>query len=136
MLVLADLDGLKAINDTFGHREGDRALIEAAEVLRETFRESDILGRLGGDEFAALPIDASQESVEFLSTRVQEKVKARNAQDGRRYTLSLSIGAVHFEAKQPYSIDELMAQADASMYEHKRTKRIARLEQDERPTTE
>ncbi len=136
VLVLTDLDGLKGINDTFGHREGDRALIETAEVLRETFRESDILGRLGGDEFAALPIDASEESVEFLSTRVQEKVKARNAQDGRRYTLSLSVGAVLFETKQPYSIDELMAQADASMYEHKRTKRIARLEQDERPTTE
>ncbi len=60
LFFFADLDGLKWINDTLGHEEGDRALIEAATVFKETFRTSDIVARLGGDEFAALAIDTNE----------------------------------------------------------------------------
>ena len=60
-LYFADLDGLKWINDTLGHEEGDKALIEAATVFKETFRTSDIIARLGGDEYAALAIDITEE---------------------------------------------------------------------------
>ena len=59
VLFFIDVDGLKQINDSFGHSEGDNALIRTAEVLRMTFRESDVLARIGGDEFGALAIEAS-----------------------------------------------------------------------------
>src|SRR5690606_30591217 len=58
-LLFADLDGLKQINDTFGHLEGDRALVSAAQILRQSFRSADIIARLGGDEFTVFPLEAA-----------------------------------------------------------------------------
>ena len=126
MLFFADLDGLKQINDTFGHREGDRALIGATDVLAETFRESDIIARIGGDEFAVLAIEASGASAAILASRLQENLEAHNAQQNRHYKLSLSFGVARYDPESPCSIEELMRIADARMYEHKRTKQNCR----------
>ena len=120
LLLMADVDKLKAINDTWGHQEGSLALIDTARVLTGTFRESDIIARLGGDEFAVLAIKVTSDNTAAITTRLQEKLKALNAQADRRYTLSLSVGVALYEATQAASIKELMAQADASMYEQKR----------------
>lgn len=119
LLLVADVDKLKAINDTLGHQEGNLALIDTARVLTGTFRESDIIARLSGDEFAALAIEAGADNTAAMTTRLQERLKARNAQADRRYTLSLSVGVALYDATHASSIEELMARADASMYEQK-----------------
>jgi diguanylate cyclase (GGDEF)-like protein/PAS domain S-box-containing protein len=122
IVVYADLDGLKEINDSFGHHEGDRALAGAAELLKETFRSSDILARLGGDEFIVLAAITQDESAELLTHRLQEQFAVSNTLHGRPYDLSVSVGVAHFGDDDRYSIEELMAQADHAMYEDKRRK--------------
>lgn len=123
LLLFADLDDMKQINDRLGHQQGDLALIDTASVLKETFREADIIARIGGDEFAVLAIEAGQDSADILRTRLQENLDARNAKGGGRpYTLAISVGMARYDPSHPYSIDELMARADASMYEQKQRK--------------
>jgi diguanylate cyclase (GGDEF)-like protein/PAS domain S-box-containing protein len=120
LLLFADLDNLKRINDTFGHQEGDRALIEAADVLKETFRESDIMARIGGDEFVVLAVETNGDGAEILATRLRENLEARNAKGDRRYELSLSVGIARYDPEHPCSIDELVTRADRAMYKRKR----------------
>jgi diguanylate cyclase (GGDEF)-like protein/PAS domain S-box-containing protein len=119
LLLFADFDELKRINDALGHSEGDLALIEIASALKETFRESDIIARIGGDEFVVLAIETDGASAEILTTRLQENLEARNAKEDRRYKLSLSVGIARYDPKHPCSIDELLARADRLMYEQK-----------------
>ena len=122
LLFFADLDKMKQINDTLGHQEGDKALVEIATILKEVFRESDIIGRVGGDEFAILVIDTTDETREVLMKRLHNYLDDYNRLEGRSYTLSLSIGIAPYDPKKPFSLDELMAQADTLMYEEKRNK--------------
>jgi diguanylate cyclase (GGDEF)-like protein/PAS domain S-box-containing protein len=122
-IVYADLDGLKEINDSLGHHEGDRALARAAEILKDSFRSSDIVARIGGDEFVVLAALTHDESAESLSQRLQENFDASNATRARPYNLALSVGIAHCDDKQNHSIEELMAQADRAMYDDKRRKR-------------
>jgi len=122
LLPLADLDGLKSINDAFGHREGDLTLIETASVLKETFRGSDIIARIGGDEFAVIAIEAGPDSAEILRDRLSKNLEASNAGGSRRYTLSISLGIATYDPKHPCTIDELLARADARLYEQKRSR--------------
>jgi diguanylate cyclase (GGDEF)-like protein/PAS domain S-box-containing protein len=119
-LLFADFDHLKQINDTFGHREGDRALIETANILKETLRESDIIGRIGGDEFVVLATETDAASTKILATRLQENLEARNARGDLCYELSLSVGLAYYDPENPCSIEELLARADRAMYEKKR----------------
>jgi diguanylate cyclase (GGDEF)-like protein/PAS domain S-box-containing protein len=121
LVVYADLDGLKEINDSYGHHEGDRALATTAQILKETFRSSDILARLGGDEFVALAAIEVDEGADSLTDRLQEQFRASNALRTRPYNLSVSVGVANFEDER-YSIEDLMAQADRAMYEEKRRK--------------
>jgi diguanylate cyclase (GGDEF)-like protein/PAS domain S-box-containing protein len=123
VILYADLDGLNEINDSLGHHEGDRALVKAAEIFRDTFRSSDILARLGGDEFVVLAAIDSEESTESLATRLQEKFSGSNANRNRPYNLSISVGLARFDLEAEHSIEDLMARADRAMYEDKRRKR-------------
>jgi diguanylate cyclase (GGDEF)-like protein len=127
LLTFIDLDGLKGINDTLGHEEGDRALIDAANVLRQTFRESDVIARLGGDEFAVLSIDATDMNPEDLSKRLQENINAGNAKETRPYRLAMSWGTVVYDPGYPLSLDELMSSADERMYAQKKVKSNRRI---------
>jgi diguanylate cyclase (GGDEF)-like protein/PAS domain S-box-containing protein len=122
VVVYADLDGLKIINDSFGHKEGDRALIKTAELLKETFRSSDVLGRLGGDEFTALAAVEPDGGVEKLISRLEQKFANYNALKLVPYKLSISIGMAKLDADSTQSMEDLMAMADLSMYENKRRK--------------
>ncbi len=122
LLFFADLDKMKQINDTLGHHEGDKALIEIATILKEVFRESDIIGRMGGDEFAILAIDTSDETREVLIHRLRNILDNYNRPEGRSYQLSLSIGIAHYNTETSLTLDELMTQADTLMYEEKRKK--------------
>ena len=121
IVLYADLDGLKGINDSYGHHEGDRALATAGQLLKETFRSSDVLARLGGDEFVALAAVEADEGAESLTDRLQEQFDTHNALSNCPYSLSVSVGVANFEDDR-YSIEELMAQADRAMYEEKRAK--------------
>ena len=122
-LYFADLDGLKWINDTLGHEEGDKALSEVAAVLKETFRTSDIIARMGGDEFAVLAIDTTEVNYEIFTTRLQSLIDTRNNQGNRRYRLSISLGCSYYDPENPCSLNELIARADKLMYEQKQSKK-------------
>ena len=119
-----DLDGLKHINDTFGHQEGNHALLDTANVLRDSFRQSDILGRYGGDEFAVVVSDAAEGSAATVMNRVLEKVRVRNAQRGVRYPLSLSIGIAASDPMRSPDLGQLLHRADTLMYQQKRQRRL------------
>jgi diguanylate cyclase (GGDEF)-like protein len=121
LLLFIDMDDLKWINDHYGHNEGDQALKEFARILRQTFRESDIIARIGGDEFVVLFMSTDENS-ERLLTRLYENLKEYNDQPSQRYPLSISVGTAQFEPESPASIDELLFKADASMYAQKRKK--------------
>ncbi len=123
-LVYADLDGLKGINDSFGHKEGDRALIKTAELLKETFRSSDVLGRLGGDEFTALAMVEPGDGVDQLVARLEQTFDNYNALKIAPYRLSISIGVAQLNADGAQTMEDLMALADIAMYENKRRKQI------------
>ena len=123
LLFFIDLDGLKWINDTLGHEEGDKAIIETATVFKETFRTSDIIARLGGDEYAALAIEITETNSEIITARLQSLIDTRNNQENRRYRLSMSVGCSYYDPENPCSIDELIARADKLMYEQKQNKK-------------
>jgi diguanylate cyclase (GGDEF)-like protein len=119
LLLFCDVDNLKKINDSYGHREGDLALIHTADALEQTFRDSDILARLGGDEFVVLATEASVQTSEVLLRRLEKALKKSNAGESR-YQLSLSVGVARFDPKRAISLGELIAQADEAMYDQKR----------------
>jgi diguanylate cyclase (GGDEF)-like protein len=121
LLLYCDVDNLKKINDSFGHQEGDLALIHSADALEKAFRDSDILARLGGDEFVVLASEASDQTKEVLLRRLEKTLKKTNAGE-TRYQLTLSVGAARFDPKRAVSLGELMAQADEAMYEQKRNR--------------
>ena len=125
-LFYADLNGMKKINDSFGHAIGDLALQDTAAILRETFRETDVVARLGGDEFAALSLESKLVSPDMVVARLQARVDAYNATGKRSYRLSISIGAAHFQPDKHDSIETLMAEADAAMYRIKQHAGLAR----------
>ena len=122
LLLFIDLDGMKRINDEFGHNEGDNALINTAAILNRSFRSSDIIARLGGDEFTVLVTDLHANKEEAIA-RLNENLKAYNAADTRNHKLAFSIGVATLEPERMTCFEELLEQADQAMYEQKRMKR-------------
>jgi len=120
LLVFADLDNMKKINDTLGHRQGDAMLTCAAKVLKETFRRSDVIARIGGDEFAVLALEAKEESMDILRERLQKNMQAVECGISPHFKLSLSVGIVYYDPRHPCSMEELLHRADLLMYEQKR----------------
>ena len=123
LLIFIDLDDLKKINDQYGHTEGDQALAAVAELLKATFRESDILGRVGGDEFAVLAINVQEHSDRVISERLRESLAAFNRVYQRGYEISFSWGMVYYDPSEHTTLDSLLDKADALMYENKRHKK-------------
>jgi len=119
-MLYCDLDDLKGINDVLGHQKGDWALIDTANILKETFRNSDIIARIGGDEFVVVPIEPAEESLEIVVSRLQQAVEMDNAKSKRDYVLSISTGTAYFDPLSACTVDELLSQADKSMYKQKR----------------
>ena len=126
LLFCCDVDDLKTINDSYGHQEGDLALIHTADVLETTFRDSDILARFGGDEFVVLASEASDQGQETILFRLEQNLKTANAEESR-FKLSLSIGVARYDSKFPSTLGDLMMRADRAMYEHKAAHRRNRL---------
>jgi diguanylate cyclase (GGDEF)-like protein len=120
-----DLDNLKQINDSFGHAVGSATLTETGELLKHTFRETDVMGRLGGDEFAVAG-NFSHAAISVATERLREASALRNSEAGRRFALNLSIGHVTSEVTGHESLRELLTHADEAMYEEKRRKKSIR----------
>jgi diguanylate cyclase (GGDEF)-like protein len=120
-ILYLDIDGFKNINDELGHKEGDNALIDTAGILKDTFRESDIIARIGGDEFAVLLTEHAGPDVEnIMVEHLRENVKAFNDKGVRKYQLLFSIGIAGYDSLCPCSIDELLMRADDLMYKEKK----------------
>lgn len=123
VLIYADIDGLKEINDTLGHRVGSQAIAAVAETLRHSSRDSDIVARLGGDEFAILAPNVPPEESGWLLERLRRNLQLYNKRDELDFQLSLSIGSIEIDHKDELSIEELMARADEMMYQEKRRRK-------------
>ncbi len=126
-MVYLDLDRFKTINDSLGHHVGDRALLKVADILKATFRRSDIIARLGGDEFGVLALEASRESSEMLIERLRSSVVEFNQTSPEPYEISVSIGMARHEDGMHICLDELVTEADNAMYREKHSKRSAEL---------
>ena len=122
LLVFVDVDKMKTINDTYGHDEGDKVLEDVAKVLRDTFRESDVISRVGGDEFVIFSLQETRESDSSILARLQDAVSAHNAHADRPYEMSLSVGITYYDPEEPRALEVLLTQADKAMYQHKRGK--------------
>jgi len=118
-LVFFDINKFKSINDTYGHAEGDRALVAFAQQMRFTFRDSDVFARLGGDEFVVLLPNTHVVSAEDLIQRLRGAIDAYNRKANRGYNISFSSGIVSVDTDQPQSINVLLDRADAVMYQQK-----------------
>ena len=117
VLLFVDLDGLKRVNDVLGHREGDRAISDAAAVLRAASRSSDVVGRLGGDEFVLLLGEDGKADVG--RRRLLDALRAHNARSAAAFELRLSVGAEVWFPEQAWTLDELVRRADEEMYADK-----------------
>ncbi len=124
LVFYCDLDNLKRINDSYGHHEGDLAIVRTADALEHSFRGADVLARIGGDEFAVLALESSQQSRDVILRRLTRNLKKANTLDSR-YPLSLSVGISRFDPKHPATFGDLMLQADQAMYEEKRRRQQA-----------
>lgn len=124
VLFFIDLDGLKIINDQFGHRSGDQALRKVAAILRATFRSSDVLARLGGDEFTVLAINA-EDGGDKMSARLRAHLSEHNL-NNPAFPLSLSLGFSLYNPASKIQIEDLLDLADRQLYIEKREKQHAR----------
>ena len=121
-----DVDNMKTINDTLGHRAGDRALIAVATALRQSLRDSDIAARLAGDEFALLAADAGAEGAAAIATRIEANVAhAQLGADIPGLSLAVSVGYVLHKRGASDTIEALLQAADAAMYAVKQRKKPA-----------
>lgn len=125
-VVFVDLDGLKPINDELGHEAGDRAISEAAQVLREVCRGGDLVARLGGDEFAVLAHDLAPAGFGFFKNRVEGALRSLNAESDRPFELGFSLGAAFWQPTSDESLDALLKRADEVMYSEKRRRKAER----------
>lgn len=123
ILFFIDVDDLKSINDTYSHQAGDDALIDTTDIIKKTFRESDIIARFGGDEFVILARLFKKSLGEKLSARFKRNLNSHNKKNIRPYKLSLSVGVAQCGSKPNISIDDLLKRADESMYKQKQIKK-------------
>jgi diguanylate cyclase (GGDEF)-like protein len=118
-VVFIDLNNLKQINDTFGHDSGSEFLREVADLTRECFRATDVIGRIGGDEIVVAG-ESTEAGISHAMMRLEQATLHRNALAGRQYPLSFSIGYATSNVAEPKSLEDLLTQADSAMYRHKR----------------
>lgn len=132
-LLYGDLDSFKAVNDGFGHDAGDLALKTVSEILRTTFRETDLIARLGGDEFTILAIDVRPDDLPVILDRIDTAVRQSNAarqhDPEMNWRLGISLGTAYFDPDVPVPVGNLLRDADAAQYEQKRQRKAARAAQ-------
>jgi diguanylate cyclase (GGDEF)-like protein/PAS domain S-box-containing protein len=123
LLAFLDIDGFKAINDKFGHDEGDIVLKEVVKLFKSTLREIDIICRMGGDEFLLIFPDNSLKDASLIRERLNKNLTKLNYSLKKPYKIELNIGISSYDPNNPQSIDELIRIADERMYEEKKNKK-------------
>lgn len=123
LLFFADMDGLKVINDTYGHREGDVAIMKGAEILKQSFRHADIIARFGGDEFTIIAIDAGREDSSTLKTNFYKNIKNYNKTSKKPYKLGISMGVASYEIDSSKTFENLLSEADRDLYQQKQIRK-------------
>lgn len=124
IVIFADLDNLKKINDEFGHEEGDYALVASATILRQSMRYEDVISRHGGDEFVTFTVTADPETTKHrLEERITENMRRFNEESGKPYYVELSVGFSSFRCHDEVNLNEILKNADAVLYERKKKKR-------------
>ncbi len=123
ILCFADMDNLKMVNDKFGHDDGDFAIRTVANVLRESFRDSDIIGRFGGDEFVVLAVTGSDCDVPGIKDRIERVTKRYNEKAGKPYPIAMSTGVLKFKCDPSVDIYSIIDGADQLLYEEKARKK-------------
>ena len=111
-IIFVDLNNMGLTDNTNGNNAGDNAIIETANILRKTFRTSDIIGRTDSDEFAVVPIDAHKESTRILDARLLKNVQTFNTRNNNRFELSMKTGVAYYEPEETASFEELLMRAD------------------------
>lgn len=120
LLAFLDIDGFKAINDNFGHDEGDKVLKETADLFKSTLREVDIICRTGGDEFLLIFPGSSLKEVSLIRSRLQKNLSQLNKTIKKNYSIKFSMGFSEYLSDKPETVDELIRIADQRMYEEKK----------------
>ena len=118
-VLFIDLDGLKETNDRFGHRAGDEALQAIARIIREQTRPTDVAARVGGDEFCLLMGEATPEILANVAARIDAAIDGRNRDSGTPYDVAVSVGSFLADPRSPGTINDLIEQADSTMYQRK-----------------
>jgi diguanylate cyclase (GGDEF)-like protein/PAS domain S-box-containing protein len=127
LLIFADMNELKLINDTYGHAQGDVALKDLAEAIKKTFRESDIIARIGGDEFAILINEYHNGTKDIWMKRLHDNLEKFNRKEKCPYLLTISTGAVACSHEKTCSVEQMLNDADMQMYKQKTTTQKSRL---------
>lgn len=125
-IMYVDLDRLKWINDTYGHDEGDAALVSVGVILKGLFRSSDVVARLGGDEFVVMRVGSAEPGTEKIRQRVAAAFQRHNDRNNDTYPLSVSTGFSRYDPASPGPLDQLLKEADGSMYREKKNKHASR----------
>jgi diguanylate cyclase (GGDEF)-like protein/PAS domain S-box-containing protein len=120
LLTFLDIDGFKAINDNFGHHEGDKVLKESVKLFKLTLREIDIICRMGGDEFLLIFPDSSLKEVSLIKSRLQKNLSRLNKTIKKNYSIKFSMGFSEYLSDKLETVDELIRIADQRMYEEKK----------------
>ncbi|MEW6601986.1 MAG: diguanylate cyclase [Nitrospirota bacterium] len=123
LIIYGGVDGMRAINDDHGRETGDKVLVDAANILRKTFREADILARTGGDEFVISTLVASKDHDKLIMGRLKENLDIYNADKSGSLKLMLSFGSSVYDPDKPLSIEEVLSRADEKMHEHKKARK-------------
>jgi diguanylate cyclase (GGDEF)-like protein len=122
-MLFADVDNLKTINDTFGHSAGDAVLRGTAKILKDTYRETDVVARVGGDEFVVLALATSPSDAEKTIARLEKNLACFNSEGNGGCHLSVSYGLSSCGPKSYHPLDELISRADKAMCEQKKKKK-------------
>lgn len=126
VVIYADMNNLKVVNDQFGHEEGDYSLRMIATILKEAFEENGIIGRLGGDEFGAfMLIDEvqSKKAARLIRERVDRITREKNERSKKPYFVSMSVGVCEFTCGESVDLQDLLDKADVDLYIEKKHKR-------------
>lgn len=126
LIVYADMDNLKIINDKFGHDDGDFALREIGMILKEAFRDTDIVGRYGGDEFVVFALVGTTNCENIIKRRIDEITLRHNNISGKEYKIEMSTGICQFECSPSVNIFEKLDYADERLHEEKKRKHAGR----------
>lgn len=121
-IIFGDLDNLKKVNDTFGHDDGDYAIVSCAEFLKKSLRTTDVVGRIGGDEFAAFAICDDADIIAKLPSRIKGIASKHNEVSDKPYNVTVSIGIYPIICSPELNIQEFMDKADNALYEDKKKK--------------